>query len=146
MSSVRAGKPLNFDKFRSRCNEIAEFVSEVISSPTWNNTFGIFSTIACLECETPIRKRVPNGQNEIEAKCHKCSASYTLVDKGNEQFEWKPHCHKVGCGNTSCEHKIDVWRHELKIGGSWACPSCKGQNTFVLGVRYEDNDSRKESI
>lgn len=65
MGVVRAGKSLDLRKFQSRCNEIVEFVSEVLSLPVFNITFGNFSTIACMECGTSIRKRVPHGQSEV---------------------------------------------------------------------------------
>lgn len=145
MKQVRAGKARNFGKMRSRCEEIAAFVGEVLSSPVFNVTFGNFATLDCMECGKPIRKRLPHGQSEVRAKCYECRASYTLVDKGNDQVEWKPHHREVGCANSSCEGKIIVWHHEMEIGRCWICPDCKGRNTFILGVRIEPVSSFEDT-
>lgn len=144
MKQVRAGKALDFGRMESRCEEIIAFIEKVLSSPVWNSTFGNFSTIACMECETTIRKRVGHEQSEVPAECYKCRASYTLVNKGNE-VEWKPHYHKVRCGNSKCGQKFDVWHHQLKIGKYWICQDCKGRNTFELGISYEVEGSWDES-
>ena len=139
MKQVRAGKLLDFDKMRSRCATIAEFVREALSSSVFNITLGSFATLPCMERGQPIRKRLPHGQSEARAECYEyeCDAAYTLVDKGNGQVEWKPHQQEVECGNNGCERKTSVWRREIEIGESWICLDCKGRNTFAIGVQYE---------
>lgn len=145
MKQVRSGKPQDFAGMRSRCEEIVVFMEEVLSSPVWNITLGNFSTLACMECETPIRKRLHHGQREVHAKCYKCPASYTLVEKENGQAEWNPHKNQVKCEDSNCEEKISIWKNEMEIMKYWICPACKGRNTFVLGVRYEPEGSWDES-
>ncbi|TKB11291.1 hypothetical protein [Desulforhopalus sp. IMCC35007] len=137
MKQVRAGKPLDFDKIRSRCEEIAAFVGEVLSSPVFNVTLGSFATMECMECGKPIRKRMPHGQEVVKVECYECHAAYTLVDKGNNNIEWQPQQHDIECANDDCKHKIVVWLHEVEAGKHWKCPSCNGKNTFELGISYE---------
>ena len=137
MKQVRAGKSLDLGRIRSRCEEIAAFAREVLSSPVFNITFGNFSTMDCSECEKPIRKRVPQGRTEVNAECYECRASYTLVDRGDGQVEWKPHKHEVDCRNNSCENKTIVWRREIAVGSYWICSGCNGRNTFAIGIRYD---------
>ena len=137
MKQVRAGKLLDFGKMRSRCETIAVIVREVLSSPVFNITLGSFATLSCKKCGKPIRKRLPHGQSETRAECYECDASYTLVDKGNGQVEWKPHRQEVECANNGCDRKILVWLREIAISKSWTCPDCKGRNTFAIGVRHE---------
>ena len=91
MKQLRAGKSLDFGKIRSRCEEIAEFIKVVLSSPVFNITLGSFSTFNCIECGKPIRKRLPQGQSEVRAECYECHASYTLDGKVNGHIQWKPH-------------------------------------------------------
>lgn len=146
MKQVRAGKSLDFGEMRSRCEEIAAFVREVLSSPVFNITLGSFATLDCMECGKPIRKRIPHGQSEVHVECYECHASYALIDKQNGQVEWKPQQHEVDCANSGCEHKITVWRHEMKIGRCWTCPDCKGRNTFALGVRHAPEGSHRDAI
>ena len=137
MKQVRAGKSLDFGKIRFRCEEIAAFVRAVLVSPVFNVTLGSFSTMECVECRKPVRKRIPYGQEVVEVECYECHASYLIVNKGNNNVEWHPQQHEVECANGDCNHNIVVWRHELEVGKSWICPSCNGRNTFALGIRYE---------
>ena len=137
MKQVRAGKPLDFDKIRSRCETIAGIVKEVLASPVYNMTLGSFSTLPCTECGKPVRKRLPHGQSEVHAECYECDAAYTLVDRGNDQVEWKPDQEEVECGNNGCEGKNIVWRRQIVIGRYWMCPGCKGRNIFSVGVRHD---------
>ncbi len=144
MKQIRAGKLLNMDKIRSRCEEIAAFIRDVIASTIFNVTLGTFAQLECLECGKPIRKRMPHGQEELQAECFECPASYTIVDKKNGQVEWKPNQHEVECANSGCERKITVWRHDMKIGICWTCPECKGRNVFALGISHEPEISLKD--
>ena len=137
MKQVRAGKPLDFDKIRSRCGEIATIVREVLESRVFNITMGRFSTLpACDRCGNPIRKRLPRGQNEALVKCYECVASYTLVDKGKEQVEWNPHQQEVECANDACKRTSAIWSREITFGRGWTCPDCGGKNTFVYGLQH----------
>lgn len=138
LKSVRCGKTVDFIKFRKRCEEIAKFVSNVLSSPVYNCTIGVFSNLKCVECGNPIRKRIPSGESEVTAKCFECGATYTVVDEGEGKSQWAPHQHEIECASTNCSHKIVVWHHELEVGRRWECPSCKGENTFVLAINFKE--------
>lgn len=138
IKQIRAEKSLDFDKMRLRCEEIAEYIRAVLVSPVFNVTIGSFATMECVECGKLIRKRIPHRQKEVKVECYECHASYLIVDKGKDKVEWQPQQHLVECGKDDCNHKIVVWPHELEVGRSWTCPSCKGRNTFALGISYED--------
>lgn len=138
LKQVQAGKPQDFGKRRSQCEEIAAFVKEVLSSTVFNVTLGNFATLDCGQCGKPIRKRLPHGASEVRAKCYecKCPASYIILDKGNGQVEWQPQEQEVQCANNDCGHEIVVWQRQLELGRCWTCPACKGRNIFDLGIRY----------
>lgn len=140
-----SGKPINFEKIRSRCEEIVSFIEKVLSSSVFNITLGNFSTVACGNCGERMRKRLPHGQRETQVQCYSCHASYTLVDKGDNQVEWHPHQEEIECRNTSCKHKIVVLPIEKEIGKYWICPECKGRNIFAFGIKYEPEGSWKVS-
>ena len=137
LKQVLAGKSLDYDKMRSRCEEISEFIRQVLSSKVFNITVGSFSTLPCEKCEKPIRKRIPNGQNEVYAECFECEASYTLIDKGKGPVKWIPHKQEIECRNKSCEGKITFWDRAITIGKSTQCPDCKGRNTIVPEVLHK---------
>ena len=137
MKQVRSGKPLDFDKIRSRCETIAAMVREAVESRVFNITLGRFFMLpACDGCGNPIRKRLPHGQNETPVKCYECPASYTLVDIGNGQIEWKLDQEEVECASDACKRTIPIWSRQIEIGHSWTCPGCRGQNTVVFGLQH----------
>ena len=138
MKQANAEKKLDFSKIRVRREEISTFVGQVLSSPVYNITIGTFATMNYMACDNAIRKRIPSGQNEVMAECYKCSATYTVLDKGVGKAEWEPHQHEIDCANDSCQQKIIVWKHEIEIGRCWTCTSCRGNNTFTLGVCHTE--------
>lgn len=138
MKHAREGKLLDMTKIRSRCEEIAGFVSQALSSPIFNVTLGNFATLKCLECEEPIRKRIPFGQQEVLAECYQCKATYTITEEGSGKVRWTPHQHEIQCANVNCRQTIIIWRHELEVGRHWKCDKCNGENTLVLTVKYVD--------
>ena len=137
LKQVLAGKPLNIDKIRSRCEKIAEFIRKVLSSNFFDITIGSFLILPCEKCGKPIRKRFPQGQDKVDAECFECEASYTLIDKGNGPVKWIPHKQEIECRNKSCEGKITFWDREIAIGKSTQCLDCKGRNTIVPAVLHE---------
>ena len=139
MKHVREGKTLDFNKVRARCEEIAAFVGQVLSSPIFNVTIGNFSTLNCFECEQSIRKRIPFGKREVVAECYQCKATYTITDEGNGKVKWVPQQHEVQCANVNCSETIVVWQHALEVGNHWKCNKCNGGNILVLAVKYTDN-------
>lgn len=137
LKKSNTGEVLNFKRIKTRCEEISEFISKVLSSSVFNCTLGRFVTIGCLECGKSIRKRIPDGGEHFEAKCHNCMATYTVTDEEEGSFKWIPHQLKVECGGTECHYKIVVWQHELEVGKHWTCSECSGRNTFSIGVTFE---------
>ena len=142
MKQVRDGAIVDFNKMRARCEEIAAFVNQVLSSPIFNVTLGSFANLKCVECESPIRKRIPGGQREVLAECYQCKATYIITDEGEGRVKWTPHQHEVECVNTNCRQKIVVWRHELEVGRHWKCGNCNGENTFVLAISYKETPNK----
>ncbi|MEP0174412.1 MAG: hypothetical protein ABJD02_17405 [Paraglaciecola sp.] len=138
LKSARSGKDINYEKIRGRCEYIAKYVSEALSSPVFNCTIGMFANLECIECSKPIRKRIPSGKDSVTAECFECGATYTITNESEGKSKWSPHQHEIECANKNCDHKIVVWNHELELGRQWECPVCKGKNTFVLAIDFKD--------
>ncbi|WP_411572234.1 hypothetical protein ACK8HJ_21370 [Vreelandella titanicae] len=137
IKKTKAGKTVNYERMRKRCDEIRAYLNKVLSSPVFNSTFGVFSSIECTECGKKIRKRIPRGEDTIHVECPDCDASYKVSGSGANQALWEPLQQEIECANSECTRKIAVWEKEIRLGGNWKCPVCKGKNTFVLGVAYE---------
>jgi hypothetical protein len=147
MKQARSGASLDYRRFRARCKEISAFVDQVLSSRVFNVTLGSFAKMKCMKCGNPIRKRMPHGQQEVQAECYECKATYTVSDEGDGKVLWTPHQHELKCANPDCQGKIIVWSQELEPGANWECKACKGNNRLVLTIQYEKapNKSLQES-
>lgn len=137
IKSTKAGKTVDHEKLRKRCEDIWAYLDKVLLSPVFNSTFGVFSSLECAECGKKIRKRIPRGENTIHVECSNCNASYRVSGSGANQTVWEPLQQKIECASADCTKKIVVWEKEISLGANWNCPDCKGKNTFVLGVAYE---------
>lgn len=137
IKSTKAGKTVDHKKLRKRCDEIRDYLDKVLSSPVFNSTLGVFSSIECTECGKKIRKRISQGENTIHVDCSNCIASYRVSGSGANQSMWEPLQQEIECANTKCKKKIVVWEKEIRLGVNWNCPDCKGNNKLVLGVTYE---------
>ena len=138
MKQFRAGIPVDNSKIRIRCMDIADFVSQVLSSPIFNVTVGEFASTDCVKCGNPIRKRLPDGEKETLATCHECNATYTVTGDGNDKTIWTPHQREVKCVNPNCGQKDYLWPNEIERGNTWICGACGGKNTFVLAIVYQE--------
>ena len=136
------GNDIDFQKLRNRCEIILSFVDEILKSPIFNCTFGRFTSIPCISCGKIIRKRIPDNQEEIEAKCFGdgCTAIYRITNKNKEDSDltWSPYGEKIPCANQSCQHEFFLWHTEVKAGTNWLCPKCDGRNTLSLGILFEE--------
>lgn len=137
IKSTKAGKAINHGKLRKRCEKIKAYLDEVLSSPVFNSTLGVFSSIECAECDKKIRKRIPRGENTTHVECSNCIASYRVRSSGANESVWEPLQQEIECANAECKKKIVVWEKEIHLGAYWNCTDCKGKNTFVLGITYE---------
>jgi len=139
MKHIREGKPLDFNKIRTRCEDIEVFIDQVLSSPIFNVIAGNVTTLDCIKCRQPIRKRIPFGQKEVIAECCKCKSTYSITDEGSGKANWMPNQYTLQCAKVGCVQTIKVWRHVLKEGYSWKCNKCNSVNALVLAVKCTEN-------
>lgn len=137
IKSTKSGKAVNHGKLRERCEEIVAYLDKVLSSPVFNSTLGVFSSIECAECGNKIRKRTPQGVNAINVECSNCVASYQVSNSDANQATWQSLQQEIECAKRECTKRIVIWEKEICQGAKWTCPECKGQNSLVLGVVYE---------
>jgi hypothetical protein len=126
--------PPEFDKMRTRCNEVATKVAEALSSTIHNFTLGSFSQLDCQECGKPIRKRISTGQISVVAKCFHCPASYLLTPLEGNKVDWKPQQQSVACATEGCGHVTHIWESEIRLGSHWTCPSCGAKDQIQPAV------------
>lgn len=137
IQQTKDGKQHDFTKLRERCEQIAAYLAQVLSSKVFNVTLGEFSSIECVECGTRIRKRMPPGQQRLHVECFECIASYAILDNGDGKVEWKPLQQEVSCAKAGCAGGSVIWQREMQPGKYWRCRDCEGTNELTLGVRYE---------
>jgi hypothetical protein len=137
LKQSNSGKTHNFVKLRQRCDEIAQYISEVLTSKVFNCTLGNFTSIECEECGKTIRKRITPETTKFEVECYSCQASYTVTEEADNKYMWSPQQQKIECVSSDCNDTAILWRKEIEVGKYWICKKCNGKNTFALGVTYE---------
>lgn len=116
----------NWRKLRSRCASLVAKLEPILESPVFNINFGTFTTFKCMnvECEKPVRKRLPSGQKEVPAPCLECGAEHRVTVGSDGVVTIYPVTQDVPCANKACWHILKLFPHELKEGVNWKCPEC----------------------
>lgn len=128
------GKNIDYGALRKRCEEIAVLIEDVLKSPVFNSTLGIYATAGCMQCGKPVRKKWPDGRTKIKAKCFECGADYLVEDVGNQQCRWEPDRVDLACANQECGAIINPFRSEIEQGKGWECRDCGGRNELRLSI------------
>lgn len=142
IKSTKAGRTVNHDELRKRCEEIRTYLDKVLSSPVFNSTLGVFSSFECAKCGKIIRKRIPQGERTIIVECSNCDASYRVSSSGANQHLWEPMQQEIKCANRECAGKFIIWEKEICLGVRLTCQECKGVNSFVLCIVYEKSPNK----
>lgn len=51
------------------------------------------------DCGKPLHRRMPFGQEAIEARCFECNAEYTVASQNNHEVRWIPKMSEVRCAS-----------------------------------------------
>lgn len=90
-----------------------------------------------MRCNETIRKCMPHGVAEVEARCE-CGAEYLVRDDGPGKTFWEPKQIDVPCPKAGCGRTFALWPDEVKPGTAWTCPDC-GQGWMIqLGIEARD--------
>ncbi len=71
-------EPHNFATLRKDCAEVLLLVEQALASPISNMRLVKRASIVC-ECGENLRRHIPQGQNEVRAKCPKCTRQYVFT-------------------------------------------------------------------
>lgn len=124
-------------KLQTRLELIADELGKSLASPVSNFTVGVFSSIECLRCAKPIRKRLPPDLEAVDAVCYSCSAPYRLSRVG-EKVIWEPVAQDWTCQSDGCSQVFTIWRDMVKDGAAWECKICKKSYQFRIAIFPDD--------
>lgn len=124
LKQLEDGAGIDLKKLQARCERIMVDLEGVLASAVFNVTLGVFSSIECMECGKPVRKRVPAERNDVGAKCFECGAEYLLTKVGDDKIYWRPLQHEIKCAGPDCGHAFFLWHHEVHRGAQWKCEKC----------------------
>lgn len=130
LKQIDEGATHNLIKLRKRCEQIAEELESTLASSIWNINFGNFAEIACMRCNSPIRKRLPSGVPRTNATCFQCNATYTISEAEPGKTLWHPLRKEVICASDDCKCKFFIWDGDLKPYSQVRCPNC-GKTHFI---------------
>jgi hypothetical protein len=137
MKQAMEGKSVDAAKLRRRCEELAAFVDDVLSSPVFNITLGEFANFNSQRCGNPIRKRVPRSQKEVIAECYSCHATYSVAPTDGGKLESRALQQEARCARDGCGERVFLWDAELGVGKHWKCAKCGGRNVLVLAIEHK---------
>jgi hypothetical protein len=127
-------------RLRARCNSIVDLIEKALASTVYNVTLGTFDTRICGRCNSQIRRRIPHGQEAIEAECFECDAKYTLNLKKNDVVEWMPMGRRISCSTEGCRGQHFFFMDEVKPGMGFQCELCKKEWVIALALLEHKND------
>jgi hypothetical protein len=130
------GKGIPGEKLRKSCEELCSIIDSSLGSKVWNADFKLTTSLDCEDCGTKIVRRVQAQQDQFEATCIECDASYILTRTSDNRFIWKANNLQVACANPECRENISVWRRDIAVDKYWKCKSCGGENQFVVGIKF----------
>jgi hypothetical protein len=145
LGQVLEGKAPDPAKLKKRCEDAIGLLERVLSSHIYNHTLGNFSTLSqCMnnDCRKPIRKRLPSGVNEMEARCFECNAEYIVTRQSDGNVLWVPKLNEVQCPTEGCCEKMILWPHEVRPGVHWKCPGCG--NRYQIELMVVENEAIDE--
>jgi hypothetical protein len=141
LENVQLGKLPDQTKLRGRCDEVVDLVDKILASKVWNTDFKISATLnQCMndDCKKPIRKRLPVGQDTVEAQCFECKAEYIIASEEGNRVRWTPKMTNAICSTPDCPEKTALWDREIKQGTNWRCRACGTRNVIALFVSKAD--------
>lgn len=137
LGQLETGKVPSQAKLRDRCQTLVNILDSVLSSSVWNITLGTFSTLAmCVndECKMPVRRRIPAGQEQTEARCFNCDAEYVITRQSDGKAFWDPKYVLIPCPTINCPASVALWPNEIQPETNWRCRECGSHNKLSLIV------------
>lgn len=134
MQQMEQANPLDAAKLRMRLEAITVALAKSLDSQVWNVTLGSFATLMCQRCTKPIRKRLPTGQQSVEAACFSCGAPYRVSLREDGMVWWEPMTRQAKCPTKNCSGEFVFWLDEVKPGAHWSCSECKRPYRIELGI------------
>lgn len=147
IKQVNLGKTHDEKKIKIRCKKIHKELGKVLSSTMWNSTFGPSSTLKCLRCSKPIRRRLNTLKigDKTSVKCFFCQADYEIEILKDQEVNWTPIQVDITCPKEDCKNEMLVWPDKIQIGNHFKCGKCGESLEFCLVVGMKKNKPPKKT-
>jgi Zn finger protein HypA/HybF involved in hydrogenase expression len=107
---------------RTRAEQLRDELDHVLAAKIWNAHFSVSVTVACTECETPIKRASSYLDNAKQVRCGGCGQAF-VVERDGEEYHFVPvkfYWHCDGCGVER-----EIAESKAKPGLDVSCPKCK---------------------
>lgn len=138
LKAVKAGKKVDYAKFRTRCEGIVGAIDKVLASPVWNLNFKQFGTIDC-DCGKVVMRRLPLDGEPTVATCE-CGAKYDVEQATDGKVIWRLQQSQAICPNDGCGTETWIPNHVAKHGTWWKCSGCDAKIQIRLGLVVTDKE------
>lgn len=143
MSQLSNDNSHDIEKLRTKCEIVYVRIDNVLQSNIYNSTMGNFTSISCMDCGSPVNKRVTHLEEGqcIDAKCLQCGFPYKILAKEGGRLLWSEDLVKIKCVYDNCNEITYVRQDKVKKGAVYRCLHCGRRIGFALGVVKLDDDT-----
>lgn len=123
LHQIEAGQTPTPSTMRSKGEEIAAVIEDVLASPVFRVNFGQFYEFRC-ECGTPIKRREASFRHEQGIVCPNshCKATYDVARQDGDRIEFRVRRAIYTC--AACEAQNYVGTHRVTHGAVLVCAGC----------------------
>ncbi|MEJ0075280.1 MAG: hypothetical protein WDO17_07500 [Alphaproteobacteria bacterium] len=115
---------LSFDAIvaRERADKIGAELAHILDSTIWNANFSVFVTVACTECEAPIKRRSSVLEKGEPVECGNCGQQFKYELQPADSYFFMPVAISWKC--EACDEPRTIMQSKMKNGEDASCPKC----------------------
>jgi predicted RNA-binding Zn-ribbon protein involved in translation (DUF1610 family) len=125
-----------------KATQVADECEKILSSPVFHVNFGQFFELKCIDCGTPIKRRVGSFTKEEGLVCpnSKCRATYDVETKSHEEVQFSLRQSKYTCPRCGTENWVG--NHRLLHGTVFKCVECGKEAKVVQRIELVIQDGK----
>jgi predicted RNA-binding Zn-ribbon protein involved in translation (DUF1610 family) len=133
IKQARVDVLLDTEAVRQRVEPVRAELAYVLDATIWNANFSVSATIACSECEAPIKRRSSVLEKGEPVECGNCGQLFDAERQSDDRYFFVPHSYSWTC--KACDEPRSIVQSKAKVGADVSCPKCGDHATLRLEQR-----------
>ncbi|MGY4512087.1 hypothetical protein [Bradyrhizobium sp. USDA 3650] len=130
----RSGLSPDVEPIRQRVEAIRVQLTYVLDTSIWNANFSLSVTLACTECEAPIKRRSSVLEKGAPVECGNCGQLFDAEPRPDGTYFFVPHSYSWSCKN--CNEPRSILQVKAKPNVDVSCPKCGDRATLRMDQRF----------